>query len=98
MLVVALLGGPGSGRHPEHGSFKKDEMHSTKRDSGRAVVKHDAYVAPSGQTVHVYGYSPFSTNVQEADNVNTSARKTMFDGTKKDAQSFVKERYGISHR
>jgi hypothetical protein len=82
-------GGPGSGRHPEYGSFKK----GFHEDSGSGTSSVTRYSTPQNShvTVHQQGYgSTGRITLTHPD--RTVERMKYRDGVKK-----LSETYGIQH-
>ena len=93
MNLVATMklycGGPGSGRHPEYGSFKSRPMLGDKRrqyeSPNGAVITHDWNFRGAGGKIWIH----------EHDGKGGGSGKVFQGNDREKARAFLKNRYGI---
>lgn len=95
-VISLYCGGPGSGRHPEFGTFRQRQNESTY-STPRGT--HTKYYSQGGDRVWVHERNDGKTDVYQGTSViRDRPGKLMHSGDTSSADKFLNSNYGISHK
>lgn len=96
--IEIYCGGPGSGRHPGFGTFRKFDAIRPYNNAKGQIVSRNRYSGQGGTMVSHYkrtvGLSKQRSSIYESKRAMDTPKK-IFEGSHKDAVDLLMKRYGI---